>query len=758
MGRIISVCVKWTAIFTLGFAYPISAFADDADQKPVKQPEIHNFEIGSYISKPGDRSMADVARKVYGSARYSIALTQFNHSLPISRSDKDGNGQPKWGPDLTIYFPPLSVLIRKYSKGKIPEPNTESWSLPKGADRAKGWSKFGYLRKTPFHMEGEPVYVLEKPAGQPLLYVKAARGFDLDVYAGGKMTSFGSFYYSKTADFQGFCMTAERVWEKEPKPVKSTTRNYVLPAHVSAEMRGQIKELRLLYSMDKGKTWKIFGTIPEKEKAFLFQAPGDGLYWLILQVVYKDGTIDPKDPKTSRPHQVIQVDTPTEEAHQKEEAQDKRVQEIVDFISHYHQNPEPDRVPEFLALMFQEELFHSPVLAYDGSTRAFVAHGLGHMARGQPKLVRLYEESFAKSPIPGKELFLLSLMVCGDQQTASKMKKWQQDPANLDLGYSLPAALKWLANPKRLPRHRQAITFIDLDYLWADFSVTGEYEPLTRILDLLDRPGVFREKIEAALKKPAEERQDLLEILQAWDLLKPGTEKLIEGNLELAMLHNSRGRLKNNVYIAGANFAEKCLGLSVAELNKGFRLQGGASHMLQTALEDDPTLANILRNHYRERLAPTQNLIKKWLRIDQPRAKLDKHERLLQGTWQAVSWKEDDDQYNFKLRKDLLKLVQLTFAEREMRATEAFPMIFSRQKVRTIGMTIFGEYTIDAGKKPRSLTLGLVNPNGGFSLRSIYRMDGDMLRICVSKQGALPDDFAVPPGSGRILISFKKVK
>src|SRR5262249_35157598 len=122
------------------------------------------------------------------------------------------------------------------------------------------------------------------------------------------------------------------------------------------------------------------------------------------------------------------------------------------------------------------------------------------------------------------------------------------------------------------------------------------------------------------------------------------------------------------------------------------------------------------------------------------------HERLLQGTWQAVAWKEDDDQYNLKLKKDILKLVKLTFDERELRATEAFPMILGRQKVREKGSTIFGGYNIDATKNPRPLTLGLVNPNGGFSVPSIYRVDGDLLRICISKKGGLPDDFAVPRG------------
>src|SRR5262249_31499059 len=149
------------------------------------------------------------------------ALMQFNRVLPIARADREGNEQPRWGPDLNIYLPPLSVLIRKYAQGKFPKDQiNESWNLPKGVDRARGWSKFGYLRKTPFQMGGETVYVLEKPAGQSLFYVKAAPGFNLHVYAGMKISSFGPFHYSKTSDFEGFCTTAEKVYEKVPRPVK----------------------------------------------------------------------------------------------------------------------------------------------------------------------------------------------------------------------------------------------------------------------------------------------------------------------------------------------------------------------------------------------------------------------------------------------------------------------------------------------------------------------------------------------------------
>ena len=55
----------------------------------------------------------------------------------------------------------------------------------------------------------------------------------------------------------------------------------------------------------------------------------------------------------------------------------------------------------------------------------------------------------------------------------------------------LAATQKVLSAPKReLPRDRPAKTPEELDLLWVDFLVTGEYAPVSRILDALDRPAV----------------------------------------------------------------------------------------------------------------------------------------------------------------------------------------------------------------------------------------------------------------------------
>ena len=223
------------------------------------------------------------------------------------------------------------------------------------------------------------------------------------------------------------------------------------------------------------------------------------------------------------------------------------------------------------------------------------------------------------------------------------------------------------------------------------------------------------------------------------------------------MLHNSRGRLKEGAFVAAVTLAQKFLGLSIEEVNRGVRLQGNASLEMQNILENYPKLVELLQKHCRERPAPSQELIKKWLRIDQPRSKPNKRARPLQGTWQAVAWKEDDEQYNLKLKKEVLKLVTLTFDVEELRATEALPMILARQKVTSKGSTIFGTYNMES-KNTRALTLVLPNPNRGFTVPSIYQVEGDVLRICISKKGGLPDDFSVPSGSERILITFKKVK
>jgi uncharacterized protein (TIGR03067 family) len=340
---------------------------------------------------------------------------------------------------------------------------------------------------------------------------------------------------------------------------------------------------------------------------------------------------------------------------------------------------------------------------------------------------------------------------------------WSQNSEYRDQKEGLNALRGFLADRKRrMPRDRQAQTPGDLDLLWADFLTTGEYAPIARILDTLDQPGNLREKVEAKIKENNEKKNELLEGLQYLKLLQPGTnDKLVTGDLEMRLLHDSKGRLRPDAIEIAGQLGKQFLNLSNDELERGILLQGTASWSLQENLEQHPRLRELLKNHFRERPARSQDLVKKWLRIDQPKKLLDKDSEQLQGTWQAITWHEDGDRYDPKVRAAIIKYVRWTFDEDELRTTKAFTVSDEKKtEVRGQGGTVISTYKIDGTKNPKVMIATTTGPFEGIVGRYIYEIKDDVLRVCGSKDEEAPrapKGFSAKKGTNCVLVTLKKV-
>jgi hypothetical protein len=76
--------------------------------------------------------------------------------------------------------------------------------------------------------------------------------------------------------------------------IETKYRTFVIPVHVSPEGQKEIKTVRMFVSVDRGKTWKHFKDCkPSDTLLFTFTAPRDDLYWFAVQVVRRDGTVEP---------------------------------------------------------------------------------------------------------------------------------------------------------------------------------------------------------------------------------------------------------------------------------------------------------------------------------------------------------------------------------------------------------------------------------------------------------------------------------
>ncbi len=435
-------------------------------------------------------------------------------------------------------------------------------------------------------------------------------------------------------------------------------------------------------------------------------------------------------------------------------AGDQRHIAVEDFVTGYHARPAPERVPAVLDALFARKALEAPWRDLGGPEA--LAHAFGHMARGNAKLVREYESRFPAADGSGQTFLLRALQVCGDDITLKKLEKWSADPGLRDRRKEVEAARTYLADAARqLPRARPARDMADLDFLLVDFLVTGDYAPVSRLLDVLDRPGVLRPILEGVLRKDRTDRVDILKLLDYVQLIEPGTkDKLVAGDLDLRVLHDANGHVRP----AGLYEVRELVKDDGKECD--LELRGTASLMLQENRDRCPRLKELLRQHYPERPPGSRELVKKWLRIDQPRVPLDEESRRLQGTWQAIDCVEDDGGAERNVALATLRYRRWTFDADELRTS--VPATITSDGVATIlghGGVLVADYKVDASKNPKVLIRMPIFPEEEEILREtwIYKTEGDLLQVCACKGGGPPKEFTAGPGSNCVLLTLKKV-
>lgn len=165
------------------------------------------------------------------------------------------------------------------------------------------------------------------------------------------------------------------------------------------------------------------------------------------------------------------------------------VQEYMQKSTFYYKDPDPDLGPKMLkAILAKENLEHPLMTASDGHVLNVIASIIGDIGTGHPKIVRAYEAAFADAPPAGRKVVVRALHNAGDKETVKQVDTWLADKKYAESKAELEALKKHLEDPKRTHvRDRAAKDPKDLDLLWANFSVTGEYAPVSRILDVFDR-------------------------------------------------------------------------------------------------------------------------------------------------------------------------------------------------------------------------------------------------------------------------------
>src|SRR5262249_50259272 len=156
----------------------------------------------------------------------------------------------------------------------------------------------------------------------------------------------------------------------------------------------------------------------------------------------------------------------------------------------YYTAPDPAFGPRMLKELLKRENLEHPFFANNDHLQNINAALLGDIAAGKPRIGRAYEAAFVEAPPAGQRLVLRALRNCGDRETVKQIDAWRADRRSADVRSELDALKKHLEDPKRKHvRDLPAREPRDLDLLWANFFITGEYAPVARLLDVFDLPG-----------------------------------------------------------------------------------------------------------------------------------------------------------------------------------------------------------------------------------------------------------------------------
>jgi hypothetical protein len=77
--------------------------------------------------------------------------------------------------------------------------------------------------------------------------------------------------------------------------VEMNTRRFTIPLSVNPASKESVDRIRLLVSIDEGRSWKIVDDFEPTDRNIDFGASCDGIYWFALRCFKKGGVADPAE-------------------------------------------------------------------------------------------------------------------------------------------------------------------------------------------------------------------------------------------------------------------------------------------------------------------------------------------------------------------------------------------------------------------------------------------------------------------------------
>jgi hypothetical protein len=210
------------------------------------------------------------------------------------------------------------------------------------------------------------------------------------------------------------------------------------------------------------------------------------------------------------------------------------VPEFGPKLENYYRKPDPKIAEEFLAELLKPENIDHKWFNEHADVLDIMGTQLGDLANGNEELVRRYEAAFPQARPKGKQVIVAALKVCGDETSKKIVSEWVIDAVNKDLKSNLEVLRKHLTDPRRKHfRELPVKTPHDVDLLWGNFYITGEYEPVSTILDVFDRAddkdaAVLRRVVRFSMGSNLQRHPRLVEVIQQHRKERgAGSEKLL---------------------------------------------------------------------------------------------------------------------------------------------------------------------------------------------------------------------------------------
>ncbi|OGW75388.1 MAG: hypothetical protein A2Z72_02970 [Omnitrophica bacterium RBG_13_46_9] len=216
--------------------------------------------------------------------------------------------------------------------------------------------------------------------------------------------------------------------------------------------------------------------------------------------------------------------------------------EFSSFITVFYISPRPDKVPEVLQHLMTSDTFKDAVVEKDGEfvltqKAVLLVYVFARLAELYPQLLRDYERLFNSADLRGRTFLLTVFITCSDQSNRAFLK---ERTANLRSAEEKKTVDIILNKPPLTTAAiiKEVKSALELDCLWAEFLLTGEKEPVEKVIGVLARPDIFRTRLTTWLSgsSPSEENGKIKDILEKyWNIKVDLADKRIVAPADAAI-------------------------------------------------------------------------------------------------------------------------------------------------------------------------------------------------------------------------------